>query len=133
MDTNKTVTDNTGQQLLAETKIDSYLMIAIYTIQDFLKWWYVKMSMWHLRKLKRFSIVLNDQLSILLLLKNFFLPWRRDASLIGYFFGILIKLLFLPITISIYIISMLIYIIIILGWLILPVGTLTFILISIIK
>lgn len=133
MDTNKTVTDNTGQQLLAETKIDSYLMIAIYTIQDFLKWWYVKMSMWHLRKLKRFSIVLNDQLSISLLLKHFFLPWRRDASLIGYVFGILIKLLFLPITISIYIVSMLIYIIIIFGWLILPVGTLTFILISIIK
>lgn len=132
MDTNKTVTDNTGQQLLAETKIDSYLMIAIYTVQDFLRWWYIKMPMWHLRKLKRLSVLINDQFSISILLKNFFLPWKRDASLIGYVFGILMKLLLLPISISVYIIFMLIYLTIILGWLVLPIGTLTFILISII-
>jgi hypothetical protein len=132
MDTTKTVTDSTGQQLLTETKVDSYLMIAIYTFQDFLRWWYIKMPMWHLRKLKRLSVFINDQFSISILLKNFFLPWKRDASLIGYVFGILMKLLLLPISISVYIISMLVYLAVIIGWLILPIGTLTFILISII-
>ena len=90
------------------------------------------MPMWHLRKLKRLSVLINDQFSISILLKNFFLPWKRDASLIGYVFGILMKLLLLPISISVYIIFMLIYLTIILGWLVLPIGTLTFILISII-
>lgn len=133
MDTTKTVTDNTGQQLLTETKVDSYLMIAIYTFQDFLKWWYVKMPIWHLRKLKRFSLVINDLFSITLLLRNFFLPWRRDPSLIGYFFGIVMKLFILPIGIVIYLLVMLCYLIVILAWLLLPIGTLTFILISLIS
>lgn len=122
--------NKTGQQLLADTQTDPYPGIAIYSLQDFLKWWYIQMLIWHLRKLKRVGTVVDDQLSISLLIRNFFVPWHRDRSAIGYFFGIIMKILYLPVGITIYLITMTIYTTLILGWLILPIGTLVFILTS---
>lgn len=91
------------------------------------------MPIWHLRKLARISVVVNDNLSISLLVQNFFLPWHRDYSMMGYIFGLLIKILYLPIALIIYLLSVIVYITIILIWLILPVGTLTFIFTSILR
>jgi len=91
------------------------------------------MPIWHLRKLARISVVVNDNLSLSLLIKNFFLPWHRDYSMMGYVFGLLIKILYLPIAFVIYLISIIIYTIIILVWLLLPIGTLTFIFTSILR
>lgn len=91
------------------------------------------MPIWHLRKLARISVIVNDNLSLSLLIQNFFLPWHRDYSMMGYVFGLLIKILYIPIALIIYLISIFIYAIIILVWLLLPVGTLTFIFTSILR
>jgi hypothetical protein len=130
MEAKNKLADSSGQQLLNEIKIDSYPSILFFTFQDFLRWWYIKMPVWHLRRFGRLSVVVDDQFSITLLLKNFFLPWHRDYSLIGYVFGILMKLLYLPIAISIYFLCISLYLILFLFWLVLPVGALVFIIIS---
>lgn len=133
MESKNIVVDGSGQQLLNQNKIDTYQTIWIYSVQDFLKWWYVQMPLWHLRRLARLSTVVDDFLSISILLRNFFVPWHRDYSVIGYFFGILIKLLYLPIAIVIYLLVILFQIVLIVGWFILPIGTIVFILISIFR
>jgi hypothetical protein len=130
MRTENTQIDASGQQMLNEIKIDSYSTIFFYTFQDFLRWWYIKMPTWHLKRLLRLSIVVDDQFSISLLIRHFFLPWHRDYSMIGYLFGILIKLLYLPIVISLYLLCVLAYILVFLIWLILPIGSLVFVIIS---
>jgi len=122
------LTTSDGQQLLDESRVDNILTIIKHTVREFLNWWYVKMTVWHLRMLVRVSTILDDNLSISLLLKNFFLPWHRDFSLIGYVFGIVIKLLFLPIGIFIYLLFTILYFLLICIWLILPIATLGYIL-----
>ncbi len=133
MEVKNTVSDSSGQQLLTETKTDSYSAIFLYFIQDFLRWWYVRMPIWHLRRLARISVVVNDHLSLSLLIQNFFLPWHRDYSMMGYVFGFIIKLLYIPIASVIYLISVLAYSLVILVWLLLPIGTLIFIFTSILR
>ncbi len=130
METKNALIDNSGQQSLNEIKIDSYLTIFFFTVQDFLNWWYVKMPIWHLRRLVRLSVVVDDQFSISLLLKNFFLPWHRDYSVIGYIFGIIMKLLYLPIAMFIYFLCVSFYLAFLIFWLLLPIGSLVFIILS---
>jgi hypothetical protein len=131
MKTKNKLVDSSGQQLLNEIKIDSYSSIFLFTFQDFLRWWYIKMPVWHLRRFARLSVVIDDQFSISLLLRHFFTPWHRDYSVIGFVFGILMKLLYLPIVIVTYLIAMLLNLIAFLFWLILPVGSLVFVIISV--
>lgn len=120
------IQNNPGSQLIRFEKTDSYFQILIFFIQDFLNWWYIKMSVRHLRILARLSVIVDDNLSISILFKNFFVPWHRDYSMIGYFFGFIIKILYLPIAFVIYITAMIFYIAIILIWLILPIATIVF-------
>ena len=131
MKTENKLADSSGQQLLNEIKIDSFATILFFSFQDFLRWWYIKMPVWHLRRLIRLSVVVDDQFSISLLMKNFFIPWHRDYSVIGYVFGIIIKILYLPIVISLYLISIILYILVFFVWLVLPVASLVFVIISI--
>lgn len=133
MEQKNILTSSGGQKVLDETKVDNSLVIFTYTLKEFSYWWYVRMLYWHLRMLGRISIIVNDNLSISLLIKNFFLPWHRDFSLIGWTFGILIKLIYLPIAILTYILLISIYIVVILLWLLLPAATLIFIIRSIIN
>ena len=133
MEVKNKVTDNSGQQLLSGTKVDPYSMIFLYSFQDFLKWWYIKMPIWHLRKLNRLGIVLDDQLSLSLLVRTFFIPWHRDYTAMGIIFGIVMRILYLPIALFIYLLFISIYLSIILIWLILPIATVTFIITSLIK
>ncbi len=121
------LTNSSGQQLLNESDVDSNIEIIGYTFKQFIRWWYIKMSMWHLKMLGRISVFLDDNLSITLLLKNFFLPWHRDFSFIGYVFGILIKILYLPIAVGIYLLFCTMYTALILVWFLLPPVTLLFI------
>ena len=130
MQIKNTLADNSGQQLLNEIKIDSYSTIFVFTLQDFLRWWYIKMPIWHLRRFARLSIVIDDQFSISVLFRHFFLPWHRDFSVIGYVFGILMKILYLPIAIAVYMICMIFYFLLFVSWLILPIGSLVFVIIS---
>lgn len=133
MEVKNRVADSSGQQLLTGTKIDSYAMIFLYSIQDFLRWWYVQMPIWHLRELNRLSTFVDDQVSLSLLFRTFFVPWHRDASLLGVVFGITMRLLYLPIALFIYLLVISVYLVLILAWLLLPIGTLTFILTSLFK
>ena len=130
MEVRNSVSDSSGQQLLTGTKVDSYPAILLYSFRDFLRWWYVKMPIWHLRKLNRLSIVADDYLSLSTLFKTFFIPWHRDYSVMGILFGIVMRLLYLPIATAIYLVIVIFYILIILLWLFLPIATLTFIISS---
>ena len=121
------LTNSTDQQLLNESGVDNNIEIIGYSFKQFIRWWYAKMSMWHFKMLGRISVLLDDNLTITLLLKNFFLPWHRDFSFIGYVFGILIKILYLPIAISIFLLFCTLYIALILLWFLLPPVTLLFI------
>jgi len=84
------------------------------------------MPIWHLRTLKRLIIVLDDNLSLSLLTRNFFLPWHRDKTPIGYTVGILSKILYLPIAITLMITITLTYTLFLLFWLLLPPTTIIF-------
>ena len=125
------LTSSGGQQILNESKVDSTLRIAIYSVKDFLSWWYIRMSLWHLRMLGRLSTFVDDNMSISLLLKNFFTPWHRDYSFIGFTFGILIKIVYLPVALITYILVCIFYSFLFLVWLLLPPASVFFILRSI--
>ncbi|KUK77680.1 MAG: transmembrane(s)protein [candidate division WS6 bacterium 34_10] len=123
METKNLLLDNSGQQLLNETKVDSYLEIFNNFITDFIQWWYVQMPIWHLRALRRVVIFLDDNLSFSLLLKNFFVPWHRDKDILGYLVGITTKVLYLPIAFIIIATFTTTYIFFIFFWLLLPPST----------
>mgnify|MGYP006900771866 FL=1 len=120
------IQNNPSSQLIQFENTDSYSKIFLYYIQDFLNWWYVKMPVRHLRILGRLSVLVDDNLSMSLLFKNFFVPWHRDNSFLGYFFGVIIKILYLPFALIIYLLSIITYLAVILIWLILPVATIVF-------
>lgn len=71
-----------------------------FTIKDFLVWWYGYTIPRLLAILKRALLLADDRLSLSLLLKNFFVPWHRDRSPVGYAVGIIVRLLYLPIGFS---------------------------------
>ena len=125
------LTSSGGQKVLNESKVDNLFVIFTYTTREFMYWWYVRMPLWHLRMLARISTFIDDNLSISLLLKNFFIPWHRDFSFIGYIFGILIKLLYLPIAVMAYILVCTLYLVLLLLWFMLPPASVFFILRSI--
>lgn len=133
MEQKNILTSSGGQKVLNEDGVDNLLVVFTYTIKEFLYWWYIRMPLWHLRMLARISTLVDDNLSISLLFRNFFLPWHRDFSFIGYTFGILIKIVYLPIAIIGYLLCNVIYLFIILIWLLLPPATLFFILRSILN
>ena len=127
MESKNLIINNSGQQLLNETKVNSYFEIFVNFLQNFLSWWYIQMPIWHLRTLKRLVVVLDDNLSFSLLLTHFFLPWHRDKNPLGYLVGILSKLFYLPIAFIIISLAIVTYILFILFWLLLPPSTLLFI------
>jgi len=126
MESKNLIINNSGQQLLNETKVDSYFEIFVNFIKDFLNWWYVQMPIWHLRTLRRILIILDDNLSFSLLLRNFFLPWHRDKNILGYMVGILSKLFYLPLAFLVIICTTATYTLFIFFWLLLPLATLVF-------
>jgi len=88
------------------------------------------MPIYYIKKLNRVPTVIADQLSITLLIKYFFIPWKRHRAAVGYFIGITTKLAYLPIAISLYLVVMSAYFALILAWLFIPLITIFFILIS---
>jgi hypothetical protein len=65
-------------------------------IKNFSQWWFVNKLRNRLRAVKRVTFILNDRFSITLLMHNFFKPWRRDDSMLGYIMGIIVKSLYIP-------------------------------------
>jgi hypothetical protein len=92
-----------------------------FSSKDLLYWWYIQMPIFYLQKLNRISTVVSDQLSLAILIRYFFVPWKRHRAVVGYFIGIITKLLYLPIAIFIYISVMLIFCALMLLWILMAV------------
>lgn len=112
------------------TDFTSLPTLILYTIKDFFNWWFLKMPLWHILTLRRILLVIDDQFSISLLLKTFFVPWHRDHHAVGYFMGITMRILYLPIAITVYLITLLGGLIFILFWVLIPLVTVAMIFIS---
>jgi hypothetical protein len=97
-------------------------------IRSFFSWWYLEMPMWYVGLIQRIALICDDTLSISLLLKTFFVPWRRDYSWIGHFFGITLRILYLPIAILITISLLLTLFIVAILWALLPIAAAYFLL-----
>jgi hypothetical protein len=96
--------------------------------QDFLLWWYKEMPIWYVGLIQRVSVIADDTLSISLLLKTFFVPFRKDYTWIGYFFGIVLRLLYLPLAIMITLALLATLILAAVIWALLPLGATYFLL-----
>jgi uncharacterized membrane protein YkgB len=75
----------------------------------------------------RILIYVDDQFSISVLIRTFFSPWKRDYSAVGYFMGVAVRIVYLPIAIIIYLIACIISIASFVFWLLLPLVTVFFI------
>ncbi len=105
-----------------ETVKDYTLIEHIYFIAyDFFDWWYIKMPIQLFKYAKRITSVSEDQLSLTLLLKTFFTPWHRDNKLVGYFMGMMMRILYIPIALFIQIIVVFLSYSVILLWILLPI------------
>jgi hypothetical protein len=102
----------------------------MFSGRDFLYWWYIQMPVWYVLSLRRIATVVDDQFSISLLLRTFLVPWHRDNSFPGYMIGILVRILYLPIAITIFLIAVGAYLLFILCWFLIPIVTIGMILLS---
>jgi hypothetical protein len=119
-----------GEQAFVEqelSEISSLPQITLYTIRDFIFWWYVQMPYRIGQITIRLLTYVDDQFSFSLLISTFFSPWKRDYSPVGYFIGVIIRILYLPIALAIYILTLTLCIIALLFWVLLPVVTVFFI------
>ncbi len=85
------------------------------------------MPVWYVGFVQRIITLCDDTFSISLLLKTFFVPWHRDNTWLGHLFGMVIRILYLPIAISITTVVLAIIVCLAVIWAILPVVTVIFI------
>lgn len=111
-------------------KYNSIIKLSLFHFYDFFDWWYVRMPILYMLQFRRILVVLNDQLSISLLFRTFFVPWHRDSKPIGYLMGIVMRILYLPIALTIYIFTAVISMLLFLFWIFLPMLTIIFIIIT---
>jgi hypothetical protein len=104
--------------------------LAVFNIKDFFTWWYLQMPVWYVLSLRRIATVVDDQFSISLLLRTFLVPWHRDSSFPGYMIGILVRLLYLPIAISVFLIAVGAYLAFMIFWFLIPITAVAMILLS---
>ena len=97
-------------------------------IKSFFIWWYVEIPTWYIGFLKRVLTVCDDTFSISLLIKTFFVPWHRDYSWMGYGFGIVMRILYLPLALFITAIVFVILLIVTILWALLPILSILFLL-----
>lgn len=109
---------------------NSLIKLSVFFLQDFFDWWFVRMPIIYLRRIQRVSTILNDQLSISLLVSTFFTPWKKDRKPIGYFMGVSLRVIYLPVAISIYVVTMTVYTLAVVLWVFLPLFTIAFLIIS---
>ncbi|HEQ65398.1 MAG TPA: hypothetical protein ENN64_01030 [bacterium] len=110
--------------------ITSFFSMITYTVTDFLYWWYFKAPIRTLRSLQRILLIVDDNFSISLLMKTFFIPWKRDYSTLGRVMGIIVRLLYLPIAIIIYFLVIILYLLYLVIWLALPIISIIFLLLT---
>jgi hypothetical protein len=104
--------------------------LMLFAAKDFTYWWYVQMPVWYVMSLRRIATVVDDQLSISLLLRTFFVPWHRDYSFTGHLVGVLARIFYLPVALAIFLFCVVGYLAFILFWLLIPIATLLLIILS---
>lgn len=109
----------------------SVFWLLSFYLQDLFTWWYVEIPIKKLQRLQRLAIVLDDKLSISLLLKTVYVPWHNDRSFVGYFIGIIIRILYLPFALAIFLAAIAVYFISIILWFVLPFLPITMIILNI--
>lgn len=112
------------------TRYNSLIKLVIFVIEDFFFWWYIQMPIFYLQKYKRTLEVVNDQLSLTLLARTFLVPWHRDYKFVGYFIGISMRVLYIPIALLIFLLVMSSFAAFILGWILLPLLSVVMIILS---
>ena len=75
----------------------------------------------------RTLVVIDDKFSITLLIKTFGVPWHRHQVLVGYFMGIAVRIIYLPIAIFVWLLIAIGYLIFVLAWLVTPIIAVVFI------
>ncbi len=105
-------------------------MFLFDTLKDFLRWWYIKIPIQLVLRLRRLLTVIDDGFSISQLLLTFSVPWHRDYSFVGYFIGIMARIIILIPGIITFILTFIVYILIIIAWLLIPITCLTLTVIS---
>lgn len=80
-------------------------------IRSFFAWWYGDVPLSMFATLRRVLIVINDTTSFGVILKGFFRPWKNDYNIAGWLVGIVIKLFYLPITGSLFILATLLFLV----------------------
>lgn len=103
------------------SKIVLSSQLLLSELKVFLAWWYVEMPVRYLSFIKRVLVLCDDTLSIQLLLKTFFVPWHRDYSPIGRAFGVAMRILYLPVAISMTAIVAIVLMAVTVLWALLPV------------
>ncbi|HVX93073.1 MAG TPA: hypothetical protein VHA74_03095 [Candidatus Dojkabacteria bacterium] len=102
----------------------------IDTLKDFLKWWYIKIPVQLILRLRRILTIIDDSFSISQLILTFFVPWHRDYSFVGYFIGIMARIIILIPGLITFILTFIIYLLIIIAWLLIPIVCITLTVIS---
>ncbi|MBN2100344.1 hypothetical protein JW710_00405 [Candidatus Dojkabacteria bacterium] len=115
-----------------KTSLAEPVVITTQTVIDeiiaFFGWWYIEMPIWYIGLIQRIATICDDTLSISLLLKTFFVPWHRDRTWVGYFIGIMARIIYLPIAIVITLTILTLLILVATAWALLPPVTIFFIL-----
>lgn len=115
-----------NQQTALQTNVTPTAKIALSSqlvfseLRSLLGWWYVEMPTWYISLVRRIMLICDDTLSVQFLLKTFFVPWHRDYSITGRGFGIALRLLYLPIAVSIIFLILLVLISLTILWALLP-------------
>lgn len=105
----------------------SFTQIFAIELNDFFTWWYIKMPILYLTFLKRAAIVIDDNMSISLMASSFHIPWRRDSTIFGYLIGITLRVLYLPVALIAFVLTMALILLFILFWMLIPIVTIVFI------
>lgn len=107
-------------QIDGPSKIVLSSSLLISEVKEFLLWWYVEMPAWYISLIQRIVLICDDTLSISLLFKTFFIPWHRDYSMVGRGFGIAMRLLYLPVALSLTLGLVVIFTAVAIAWALLP-------------
>ncbi|KKR06203.1 MAG: hypothetical protein UT34_C0001G0243 [candidate division WS6 bacterium GW2011_GWF2_39_15] len=102
----------------------------VNTIQDFLNWWYIKQPVAILKHYIRLIDIIDDRFSTSFLLRTFFVPWHRDNQPVGYLVGVIARLFFIPLGLTLIALTTTGYFSLLLFWIVIPWTALVMFLIS---
>lgn len=117
------LTNKYSSQIFDELESTSVYKLIFNEVKALVYWWYVTMPVWYVLSLRRILTIIDDQYSISLLLSHFFTPWHRDFTFVGYFIGVIMKLLFLPIGFFVIVTTLGLYLLFLVFWFAIPIIT----------